>query len=594
VVFCPLTSTQAEAYQNFLDSDIVEHIRNSGELCDCKSQKKAGWCCHMFLDDGTKWQNWVFPAISNLHRLSNHLALLIPQGNDPQEKQAKDLDYLQIAMPEEWSDVYRTRDSILHMGNPEFCGKWVVLKRLLKFWHEQGDNKVLVFSHSVRLLKMLQRLFISTSYTVNFLDGSMHYEDRYAAVQEFNTDPTQFVFLISTKAGGIGLNITSANKVVVVDPNWNPSYDLQAQDRAYRIGQTRDVEVFRLISQGTLEEIIYARQIYKQQQANIGYNATSERRYFAGVQDRKDQKGEIFGLKNLFAYQNEHVVLRDIVNKTNIAESRADVKIAQLEIDEQDLDDQDDENAAPDDETGLPRIKTEPDIEDAAMSQLAAEIIGEKEKRSRGKTAFGKGKSAVRKSDPVSAILSSVGVSYTHENSEVIGSSKVETLLSKRAQEAAEGGGTQDQLSKVFQDESQSQTNGHVYRHGNGNHDDGGIMTPDGTMNYRYRPPESVKKRQFCSMAKWAGEDVVSFALRVEAMTQAERRECLDRFYHYRRDLLDGLIKEEEDIKVEDVKQEDIKDEDTSTYLKTEDGVKQEIKDERAYETLSEDEVDEL
>ena len=177
-------------------------------------------------------------------------------------------------------------------------------------------------------------LFHHTSYNVSYLDGSMSYEDRATAVDEFNSDPRQFVFLISTRAGGVGLNITSANKVVVVDPNWNPSYDLQAQDRAYRIGQVRDVEVFRIISAGTIEEIVYARQIYKQQQANIGYNASSERRYFKGVQEKKDQKGEIFGLNNLFEYQNNNIVLREIVNKTNVAESRAGVQVMDIDVDE--------------------------------------------------------------------------------------------------------------------------------------------------------------------------------------------------------------------------------------------------------------------
>jgi SNF2 family DNA or RNA helicase len=119
----------------------------------------------------------------------------------------------------------------------------------------------------------------------------------------------------------VGLNITSANKVVIFDPNWNPSYDLQAQDRAYRIGQLRDVEVYRLVSAGTVEEIVYARQIYKQQQANIGYNASTERRYFKGVQNAKDQKGEIFGLDNLLTFHGDDIVLRDIVNKTNVAEA---------------------------------------------------------------------------------------------------------------------------------------------------------------------------------------------------------------------------------------------------------------------------------
>ena len=151
------------------------------------------------------------------------------------------------------------------------------MKKLLKFWHGNGD-KVLVFSHSVRLLRILQHLFTNTSYTVSYLDGSLSYEQRQEIVDTFNSDPTQFVFLISTRAGGVGLNITSPNKVVIVDPHWNPSYDLQAQDRAYRIGQTRDVEVFRLISLGTVEETVYARQVYKQQQMQVGYNASLQTR----------------------------------------------------------------------------------------------------------------------------------------------------------------------------------------------------------------------------------------------------------------------------------------------------------------------------
>ncbi|KAL2426705.1 DNA excision repair protein ERCC-6-like 2 [Exophiala dermatitidis] len=566
VVFCPLTPTQAEAYQNFLESDVVQYIKTSSQLCECGSGKKAGWCCHMELPDGTRWQNWVLPAMHVLRHISNHLAVLIPQGADPSDKQAKDLELLQIALPDQWQTIYRTRDSILHTGNPEFCGKWRVLQRLLSFWHDQGDNKVLIFSHSVRLLKMLRDLFISTKFNVNYLDGSMHYEDRYAAVRDFNTDPTQFVFLISTRAGGVGLNITSANKVVVVDPHWNPAYDLQAQDRAYRIGQTRDVEVFRLISQGTLEEIVYARQIYKQQQANIGYTATSERRYFQGVQDRKDQKGEIFGIQNLFAFQGENQVLRDIVNKTNIAESKAGVRVADLDLGEHDFDPEDTTGAATvkAEDTTTPRslIKTE---DDEAMSQLAAEIIGEAPRpRAPKTTSFAPpGKpQVVRKSDPVQAILSSVGVSYTHENSEVIGSSKVEALLSKRAEEAASTKahwGTQEQQSKVFEDESQSVEvrGGYVYLN-NGGRGQNGASASDSFgsgssgIRYKYRPPQDVMKRQLCSMACWAGygEDVVSFALVVENWTQAERRECLDRFYHYRRDVLDGLV-ESEDVKAE-------------------------------------------
>ena len=561
VVFCPLTSTQAQAYQNFLNGDIVRTIKQAAEPCDCATEgrrKKKGWCCYMTLDDGSPWQSWVFPALSRLRDLSNHLALLIPHGTDPQEKQAKDLDMLMITLPNVWKEIQRTRDSIMHTANPDYCGKWRVLKRLLTFWHDQGRNKVLIFSHSVRLLKMLQNLFISTKFNVKYLDGSMAYEERYAAVQEFNTDPTQFAFLISTRAGGVGLNITSANKVVVVDPNWNPSYDLQAQDRAYRIGQTRDVEVFRLISQGTMEEIVYARQIYKQQQANIGYNATSERRYFRGVQDRADQKGEIFGLKNLFAFQGEAHVLRDIVNKTNIAESKADVRVANLDIEEHESGAEGDEESIKA-ESGQ-RIKLETGSEDVALSQLVAEIVCEDGSASRGrsKTPSGSSRPAIKKHDPIQAILSSVGVSYTHENSEVVGSSKVEALLSKRAEEAAAGTrrwGMQEQKAKVFVDEPSQDLRSdeeedlyeNVYDNALHEKNRDGFVTPDGGIKYKYRPPHAVRRRQFCSMARWAGygEDVVTFALVVENWTQAERRECLARFYQYRRDVLRGVVDQE-------------------------------------------------
>lgn len=223
VVFCPLTDVQRQAYERFLESPLVELVKNSADLCDCGSGKKRGWCCHAYLPDGeTKWQALVFPVIATLSKLSNHLALLIPVSSDPHDKQQRALDFLMEMVPDKWQELYKNRDSLVHLANPEFCGKWKILKKLLRFWHVNGD-KVLVFSHSVKLLKMLHQLFNNTSYNVSFLDGSLSYEDRQKTVDDFNSDPGQFVFLISTKAGGVGLNITSANKVVIMDPNWNPS-----------------------------------------------------------------------------------------------------------------------------------------------------------------------------------------------------------------------------------------------------------------------------------------------------------------------------------------------------------------------------------
>ncbi|KAL1966588.1 hypothetical protein VTN77DRAFT_3999 [Rasamsonia byssochlamydoides] len=520
VVFCPLTETQADAYENFLDSDIVQYIKTASDICDCGSGKKAGWCCRMYLPSGQKWQSWVFPAIANLQKLSNHLAILIPQGIDPKDKQEKDLEMLQIAVPDRWRELYRTRDSIINYANPEFCGKWKVLRKLLKWWHANGD-KVLVFSHSVRLLKMLQMLFNHTSYNVSYLDGTMSYEDRAKVVDDFNSDPKQFVFLISTRAGGVGLNITSANKVVVVDPNWNPSHDLQAQDRAYRIGQQRDVEVFRLISAGTIEEIVYARQIYKQQQANIGYNASSERRYFKGVQEKKDQKGEIFGLTNLFEYQNNNIVLRDIVNKTNIAESKAGVQVIGVDLDQEDIGED------------LPLPSANDEDEDGTMSQLAALIRGEADASSTlGKKAAG---ITPKKHDPIEAILAGAGVEYSHLNNEVIGPSKVEEHLSRRAELAGDIMGEM----QVFGSSD-----------GDGNYDNLVIRKDGRPVRFKYHPPQDVMKRQFCSMARRFGfPNATEFALVVESMTQAQRRACLERWYSERREILlkgDDSSKEKE------------------------------------------------
>lgn len=370
------------------------------------------------------------------------------------------------------------------------------------FWHQNGD-KVLIFSHSVKLLKLLEHLFHNTNYNVSFLSGSMPNEDRQKTVDDFNTDPNQFVFLISTKAGGVGLNITSANKVVIFDPNWNPSYDLQAQDRAYRIGQLRHVEVFRLVSAGTVEEIVYARQIYKQQQANIGYNASTERRYFKGVQNEPSQKGEIFGLDNLLTFHADDIVLRDIVNKTNVAEAKQGLKILDFNADDA-LNDEDNPLRVDDDDKG-----------DGAMSQLAALLTEGDDSKKMQK--------ARPKTDAVLAILASAGVEYTHENSEVVGSSKVEAELSRRAEET---GNDVEYGEQMMFAESQGAN--------------------PGDMQYVYHPPDEVMVRQFCSMAKTFGFDsATEFAFVVEGWTQKQRTDCLERFYLKRKEKLLELAAEE-------------------------------------------------
>jgi hypothetical protein len=366
----------------------------------------------------------------------------------------------------------------------------------------------------------------------------MSYEERAKSVADFNSDPDQFVFLISTRAGGVGLNITSANKVVVVDPNWNPAYDLQAQDRAYRIGQNRDVEVFRLVSSGTIEEIVYARQIYKQQQANIGYTASDERRYFKGVMDQSEKKGELFGLENLFTFQEDNILLRDIMTKTNVAETKAGVGAMSFDVDNSQLDSDDDDDILSNTSLGL----TDDDISISSQMKKIVDSFTSTKSTSSGNKKFGKKRAGP---DPINAILAKAGVQYTHENSEVIGRSEVEARLGKQAMELRND--VELGRKRVF-DGSQSQSQHHPYaldadkNYSGDDSDDVKLLgesradTNEFKINYKYRPSEKVRRRQFCEMARMRGhEDPVEFALLIESMTQDERRKELERFYRARR-----------------------------------------------------------
>jgi hypothetical protein len=330
--------------------------------------------------------------------------------------------------------------------------------------------------------------------------------------------------------------------VVIVDPHWNPAYDLQAQDRAYRIGQTRDVEVFRLVSSGTIEEIVYARQIYKQQQANIGYNASEERRYFKGVMDQAEKKGELFGLENLFTFQENSVLLRDIMHKTNIAETKAGINAVDFNFDESQFDSDDD------DILSNKSLGIDEDINLGEITKLV-ESFSSTTTTSSTKSK-GRSKKLTKRTgpDPINAILAKAGVQYTHENSEVIGRSEVEARLGKQAMELRND---LDLSSKrVFQgSQSQSQSqrtpHSHPFAHqdeeDNESDDDDLIVTGSAVkgefkINYRYRPDERVRKRQFCDMAESMGfDDPMEFALLVESSTQEERRKMLERFYRGRR-----------------------------------------------------------
>lgn len=141
----------------------------------------------------------------------------------------------------------------------ENAGKLVVLRKLLPKLQAQG-SRVLIFSQMTRMLDILEDYMRLNCYEYCRIDGSTSGDDRDAQMDEFNAPgSTKFVFLLSTRAGGLGINLATADIVVLYDSDWNPQVDLQAMDRAHRIGQTRPVTVFRLVTEGTVEEKIIER-----------------------------------------------------------------------------------------------------------------------------------------------------------------------------------------------------------------------------------------------------------------------------------------------------------------------------------------------
>ena len=212
VLFCKLTKPQREAYEEFLASDELRSIM-------------AG-------------KRQVLYGIDFLRKICNH-----PDLRDHKRLSSK---------------------PGFNYGNPVKSGKMQVVKALLELWRDQGHRTLLFAQHRI-MLDILQK-FVKTLPGFNYrrMDGTTPIHTRQSLVDEFNSNPDAHVFLLTTKVGGLGINLTGADRVIIFDPDWNPSTDVQARERAWRLGQKREVMIYRLMTSGTIEEKIYHRQLFKQ------------------------------------------------------------------------------------------------------------------------------------------------------------------------------------------------------------------------------------------------------------------------------------------------------------------------------------------
>ncbi|KAI9323763.1 SNF2 family N-terminal domain-containing protein [Dichotomocladium elegans] len=143
------------------------------------------------------------------------------------------------------------------------AGKMIVLDKLLTRLKAKG-SRVLLFSQMSRVLDILEDYCWWRGYEYCRIDGQTNQEDRIDAIDEYNKPGSdKFIFLLTTRAGGLGINLTTADIVVLFDSDWNPQVDLQAMDRAHRIGQTKQVYVYRLVTENAIEEKVLERAAQK-------------------------------------------------------------------------------------------------------------------------------------------------------------------------------------------------------------------------------------------------------------------------------------------------------------------------------------------
>jgi SNF2 family DNA or RNA helicase len=142
------------------------------------------------------------------------------------------------------------------------CGKLQLLSKLLRQL-KFGGHKVLIFTQMTKMLDILETFLNLHGFTYCRLDGSTKPEQRQLLMQRFNNDKKIFVFILSTRSGGFGINLTGADTVIFYDSDWNPAVDHQAQDRCHRIGQTKEVNIYRLVCEGTIEENIMKKAMQK-------------------------------------------------------------------------------------------------------------------------------------------------------------------------------------------------------------------------------------------------------------------------------------------------------------------------------------------
>ena len=238
ILFVKLCEEQREKYKKFLNSRVVRQVLH-GQL------------------------NLLF-AITALRKICNHYDIpLYKNDND------RDLTYATMREKRVAAISRELRaeedETPSDYGSWKRSGKMIVLHRVLTAWRD-AKNRVLLFSQTRTMLDILENFVTSQGYNYLRMDGETSVGSRMELIDRFNRDEEIFIFLLTTRVGGLGVNLTGADRVILFDPDWNPSTDLQARERAWRVGQKKPVTIYRFVTSGTIEEKIYHRQVCTEEQ----------------------------------------------------------------------------------------------------------------------------------------------------------------------------------------------------------------------------------------------------------------------------------------------------------------------------------------
>ncbi|KAH7341092.1 putative RAD54-DNA-dependent ATPase of the Snf2p family [Rhizoctonia solani] len=258
VVFCALSPLQLALYRHFITSPEVKKL-----LRGVGSQP--------------------LKAIGQLKKLCNHPALLDLPNDIAGSEQILPSNY-NGGMLSAGGRGGGSQTPDCSMG-----GKFVVLERFLDRIRRETNDKIVLISNYTQTMDLFEKLCRSKNYGCIRLDGTLSVAKRQKLVDRFN-DPEgkEFVFLLSSKAGGCGINLIGANRLILFDPDWNPASDQQALARVWRDGQKKECFVYRFVSTGTIEEKIFQRQASKQALSSCVVDEKEDtERHFSGDELRK-------------------------------------------------------------------------------------------------------------------------------------------------------------------------------------------------------------------------------------------------------------------------------------------------------------------